>query len=146
MKGGTDYQYEKPERASLSVYHPAVCSNFAIVPSQDPYLTHLHHCGCEFVSPKKLLLTISILSLAAKATMSAQETTPLQAASSLAFALSMISNPRRLGLLAGESFSALFEGVESMSTDPSQPCKVQLTVSVINETLGGRVAKIEHVP
>jgi hypothetical protein len=35
--------------------------------------------------------------------------------------LSMTSKPRRLGLLAGESFSALFEGVESRSTDASQP-------------------------
>ena len=62
-----------------------------------------------------------MLSLAANATMSAQETTPLQMASSLALALSMTSNPCRLGLFGGESFSAVFDGVESMSTDPSHP-------------------------
>ena len=66
-------------------------------------------------------LTITMLSLAAKATISAQETTPLHMASSLALALSMTSYPRRLGSFAGESFSAEFPGVESMSTDPSQP-------------------------
>ena len=67
------------------------------------------------------ILTISILSRAAKARMSAQETTPLHTASSLAFAASITSKPLRLGLLGGESFSAVFEGVESMSTDPSHP-------------------------
>lgn len=67
------------------------------------------------------LLTISMLSLAANARISAHETIPLHSVSSLAFALSMTSKPRRLGLLAGESFSALFEGVESRSTDASQP-------------------------
>ena len=67
-------------------------------------------------------LTNSTLFLAANATISAQETTPLHMASSLALALSMTSNPRRvLGLFAGESFSAWFDGVESMSTDASQP-------------------------
>ena len=62
-----------------------------------------------------------MLSLAANATISAQETAPLQTASSLAFALSMTSYPRKLGLLAKESFSAVLEGVESRRIDPSQP-------------------------
>lgn len=62
-----------------------------------------------------------MLSLAAKATISAHDTTPLQIDSSLALALSMTSNPRRLGLFAGASFSAVFESVESISTDASQP-------------------------
>lgn len=53
--------------------------------------------------------------------MSAHDTIPLQTDSRAAFALSMTSNPRRLGLLTGESFSALFEEVESISTDASQP-------------------------
>jgi hypothetical protein len=66
-------------------------------------------------------LTITMLSLAANATISAQETTPLHMASSLALALSMTSYPCRLGSFAGESFSAEFPGVESTSTDPSQP-------------------------
>ncbi|KAF6137644.1 hypothetical protein GIB67_030536 [Kingdonia uniflora] len=69
----------------------------------------------------KSFLTKTTLSLAANATISAQETTPLHTDSSLAFALSMMSNPRRLGLLAGESFSATLSDVESMSTEPSQP-------------------------
>ena len=62
-----------------------------------------------------------MLSLAANATISAQETTPLHMASIQALALSMTSNPRRLGSFAGESCSAEFPGVESMSTDVSQP-------------------------
>ena len=66
-------------------------------------------------------LTNSTLSLAANATMSAHETIPLHSASSLALALSMTSYPLRLGLLAGESFSAVFEGVESSSIDASHP-------------------------
>jgi hypothetical protein len=53
--------------------------------------------------------------------MSAHETIPLHTSSSLALALSITSNPLRLGLLAGESFSAVFEGVESRSTDASHP-------------------------
>lgn len=71
----------------------------------------------------KLLLTISKLSLAAKANISAHDTTPLHSVSSLVFASSMTSNPRRLGLFTGESFSAVFEEVESMRMDPSQPCR-----------------------
>ena len=67
------------------------------------------------------MLTISMLSLAANASISAHETTPLHVLSSIAFALSITSNPRRLGLLAGESFSAEFAGVVSMRTDASQP-------------------------
>jgi hypothetical protein len=53
--------------------------------------------------------------------MSAHETVPLHTSSSLALALSITSNPLRLGLLAGESFSAMFEGAESRSTDASHP-------------------------
>lgn len=62
-----------------------------------------------------------MLSLAANAIISEHETIPLHTASNLDFALSMTSNPRRLGLLAKESFSAVFEEVESISTDASQP-------------------------
>lgn len=62
-----------------------------------------------------------MLSLAANATISAHETTHLHTASSIAFALSMTSNPLKLGLFGGESFSAVFEVVESISTDASQP-------------------------
>lgn len=76
-----------------------------------------------------MLLTIATLSLAAKANISAHDTTPLHWDSSLVFALSMTSNPRRLGLFAGESFSAVFEEVESMRTDPSQPWKDEGQVS-----------------
>jgi hypothetical protein len=52
--------------------------------------------------------------------MSAHETVPLHTSSSLALALSITSNPLRL-LLAGESFSAVFEGAASRSTDASHP-------------------------
>lgn len=62
-----------------------------------------------------------MLSLAANAIISAQETTPLQTASTLAFALSITSYPLKLGLLANESFSAMLEGVESRIFDASQP-------------------------
>lgn len=72
-------------------------------------------------SKENILLTISMLSLAAKATISAQETTPRHKASSIVLALSMTSNPLRLGLFGGASFSALFEAVESMRTEASQP-------------------------
>ena len=72
-------------------------------------------------SAECLLLTLRYPLLQMHATISAQETTPLDMASTLALALSMTSNPHRLGLFAGESFSALFDGVESMSTDASQP-------------------------
>lgn len=64
-----------------------------------------------------------MLSLAANASISAQETTPGHMASSLAFILSTASNPLRLGLFGGESFSAVFDVVESISTEPSQPYK-----------------------
>ena len=67
------------------------------------------------------MLTISMLSLAANASISAHETTPPHDASTMVFALSMTSNPLRLGLLAGESFSAEFAEVESMRTEASQP-------------------------
>ena len=65
--------------------------------------------------------TSLMLSLEAKAMMSAHETTPLQLASSLVFALLMTSNPSRLGLLIKESFSGLFPDVKSKRIDPSQP-------------------------
>ena len=68
-------------------------------------------------------LTNSMLSLAAKAIISAHETVPSQTSSSLALALSITSYPLRLGLFAGESFSAVFVAVESKSTDASHPYK-----------------------
>lgn len=68
-----------------------------------------------------IIFTSATLSLAAKATTSAQETTPGHMDSSRVFALSMTSKPRRLGLFIGESFSAVFPGVESIKTDPSHP-------------------------
>ena len=60
-------------------------------------------------------------SRAAKARMSAQETTPKQACSSRVLALSITSKPRRLAFGAA-SFSAWLPAVESSSTDASHPC------------------------
>uniref|UniRef100_A0A0A9EDH7 Uncharacterized protein n=2 Tax=Arundo donax TaxID=35708 RepID=A0A0A9EDH7_ARUDO len=67
----------------------------------------------------------AMLSRAAKATMSAQETVLGHWASMAALAASMTSKPRRLGLLGMASFSAVLFGVESISTEPSQPCTKQ---------------------
>jgi hypothetical protein len=65
---------------------------------------------------------MALASWHANATTSAQETVPGQAASSAALAASMTSKPRRLGKLAGDSFSGCgFDGVGSRSTEPSQP-------------------------
>ncbi|BAS84352.1 Os03g0369250, partial [Oryza sativa Japonica Group] len=70
-----------------------------------------------------LLLRKKEASRAAKATMSAQETTPGHAASTAVLAASMTSKPRRLGLLGGASFSGCgLAGVGSSSTDASHPC------------------------
>lgn len=80
------------------------------VPSRRP-------AGTEYLMPPSL----KALSRAAKARMSAQETVCGQSDSSSVFAESMTSKPRRLGLFAGCSFSAGFSGVESRSTDASQP-------------------------
>lgn len=61
-------------------------------------------------------------SLAAKATISAQETTPGQVFSRLVLTSSITSNPARdwFGIA---SFSALLFAVESSSIEPSQPCR-----------------------
>jgi hypothetical protein len=54
--------------------------------------------------------------------MSAQETTPGQAASSASLIASMSSKPRRLGLLGGLCFSGVgLNGVGSRRTEASQP-------------------------
>ena len=72
-------------------------------------------------------------SRAAKARMSAQETTPKQACSSRVLALSITSNPRRLAFGAA-SFSAWLPAVESSSTDPSHPCNTCVAVAVAVST------------
>ena len=60
---------------------------------------------------------------AARARMSAQETTPGQASSSAAFTLSTTGNPRAELLFAGANFSVELAtpGKASNSTEPSQP-------------------------
>jgi hypothetical protein len=65
--------------------------------------------------------TSAMLSLAAKASMSAHETTPEHAFSTRALMRSMTSNPRRL-VLGPAFFSAVLPVVESISTDASHPC------------------------
>lgn len=59
-------------------------------------------------------------SLAAKARISAQETTPGQRASIADLALSMTKNAWR-DAFGGPAFSAVLFAVESSNTDPSQP-------------------------
>jgi len=59
-------------------------------------------------------------SLAVKARISAQETTPGHSASTTLFIVSMKPKPRRVRF-GGESFSAWLPCVEFTSTDPSQP-------------------------
>uniref|UniRef100_A0A0A9CJ27 Uncharacterized protein n=1 Tax=Arundo donax TaxID=35708 RepID=A0A0A9CJ27_ARUDO len=63
-------------------------------------------------------------SLAASATMSAQETVTGHTASSTAFAVSITSNPPS-DLFGAASFSAAFPAVDSISTDASQPLTKQ---------------------
>ena len=65
-------------------------------------------------------LTQKTASLAAMASISAQDTTPGHVASIFFFASSMISYPRRLRF-AGESFSAVLSFVESSRTEASHP-------------------------
>ncbi|KAH0462202.1 hypothetical protein IEQ34_009777 [Dendrobium chrysotoxum] len=64
-------------------------------------------------------------SRAAKATMSAQETVLGHLASTADLAASITSKPRKLGLFGGASFSAVLLAVESISTEPSQPCMMK---------------------
>lgn len=59
-------------------------------------------------------------SLATKANMSAQETTPGQVSSSWTLISSMIPNPARPRFVAA-AFSAVLFGVESINIEPSQP-------------------------
>ncbi|CAA7408801.1 unnamed protein product [Spirodela intermedia] len=66
------------------------------------------------------MITSATPSLAARATMSAHETTPGHAASTAALAVSITSNPSRLRLGIA-SFSARWPLVELSSTEPSQP-------------------------
>ncbi len=70
-----------------------------------------------------MLLTTFTLSLAAKATMSAQETMPGQASSSFFLASSMTSKPRRVkfGIAVFSGCGLLAVGCRR--TEPSHPCK-----------------------
>ena len=64
-----------------------------------------------------------MLSLAARARMSAQDTVPLQAASTLVFMASITSKPLAELLFGTAVFSPVKVAVSSNSIDPSQPCK-----------------------
>lgn len=76
----------------------------------------------SFFSFVYILYTRNTASLAAKAKISAQETTPGQAASNAFFALSMIKNACK-DTFGGPSFSALLLPFEFSSTDASHPFK-----------------------
>ncbi|KAM3405462.1 hypothetical protein ACQJBY_008130 [Aegilops geniculata] len=68
------------------------------------------------------LLRMQDASRAAKATMSAQETMPGQAASRASLMASISSKPRRVGSFGGLSFSGVgLNGVGSRRTEASQP-------------------------
>ncbi len=76
-----------------------------------------------------MLLTTFTLSLAAKATMSAQETMPGQASSSFVLASSMTSKPRRVKFGIAVFSGCGLLGVACRRTEPSHPCK---PVAMIN--------------
>nr|GLL28321.1 Os03g0369250 [Ipomoea trifida] len=88
-----------------------------------------HFLSGETAPPKRgnelrsveVRLTKKTASLAAMATISAQETTPGHCLSSSSLASSITSYPLKLKL-AGESFSAVLSLVESINTDASHPC------------------------
>lgn len=63
----------------------------------------------------------AILSRAANARMSAQETVCGHTASIADLAVSMMSKPCKLGLFAGESLSAVLFAVVLIKTEPSHP-------------------------
>jgi len=66
--------------------------------------------------------TLRALSRAANARMSAHDTVSGHAASNCILASSITSNPRKLGLLAKWSLSAIgLPGVDASNTEPSQP-------------------------
>jgi hypothetical protein len=66
---------------------------------------------------------MKMASRVARASTSAQETVSGQAASTAALALRTVSKPSGArDLLSGASFSAWLPGVDSISTEPSQPC------------------------
>lgn len=79
-------------------------------------------------------LTATTASLAARATMSAQETTPGQRASTCLFMSSMTSNPRREFLFPKASFSPFGP---SRSTEASHPCRYNQELT----TLRGFISK-----
>lgn len=70
------------------------------------------------------LLTSTTASLAARAKISAQETTPGHNASTAFFALSMTKNACR-ETFGGPSFSAVFSFTEFNKTEASQPCEIK---------------------
>lgn len=77
----------------------------------------------------KVELTKRVESRAAKASMSAQDTTPLHWLSTADFIASTTSNPLAEFKLAAENFST---SVPSSKTDPSQPCYQNFLIKQIN--------------
>ena len=73
---------------------------------------------------KKKWLTRATPSLVASARMSAQETVPLQAASTLALMVSITSKPLAEFWLGAAFFSPTKVAVSSNKIDASQPCKL----------------------
>lgn len=92
-------------------------------------MEHIDHITCidleNLIISKNELLTATTESLAAVATMSAQETTPGHHFSSCAFMLSMTSYPLRELTLGNALCSPLKVVVSFNNTDASHPCKMQ---------------------
>lgn len=79
-------------------------------------------------------LTITTESRAAMVTISAHETTPGHAFSTLVFILSTTSNPLSELLLGPAVFSPVKDEVSSRRTDPSHPCYQLSTISMIKHS------------
>lgn len=81
------------------------------------------------LSSRCWLRTLAVASLATRARISAHDTTPGHAHSSSILMASISSKPLREPLFRRASFSAKLSSVELTSTDPSQPCRRDVSES-----------------
>lgn len=110
----------KNSRCSLVLY--GVKKIFVVAWEQD--FSYFYFPKILLVLLVSLLLTSTTASLAARAKISAQETTPGHNASNAFFALSMTKNACKEPF-AGPSFSAVFLFTEFNKTEASQPCEIK---------------------